>query len=64
MARTYSVPGVTCDHCKNAIESELGGVAGVASAQVDVGAKQVTVEGDAGDDEIRAAIEEAGYEVA
>lgn len=63
MARTYSVPGVTCNHCKNAIESELGGVAGVASARVDVGAKQVTVEGDAADDEIRAAIEEAGYEV-
>ena len=64
MARTYSVPGVTCDHCKNAIESELGGVVGVASAQVNVAAKQVTVEGDATEDDIRAAVEEAGYEIA
>lgn len=62
--RTYSVPGISCDHCKHAIEGELAKVAGVASATVDVAAKTVTVEGDAGDDAIRAAVAEAGYEVA
>ena len=61
--RTYSVPGVSCDHCKSAIEAELDTVAGVASAVVDVAAKTVTVDG--GDDAaIREAIDEAGYDVA
>lgn len=64
MARTYNVPGVTCDHCKTAIETELTGVAGVTSAQVDVATKQVAIEGDASENDIRAAIEEAGYEIA
>jgi copper chaperone CopZ len=64
MARTYRVPGVTCDHCKMAIENELAGVAGVTSASVDVAAKQVAVEGDASEDDIRGAIAEAGYELA
>ncbi len=60
---TYSVPAISCDHCKNAIESEVATVSGVASVNVDVAAKTVTVEG--GDDTaIREAIDEAGYEVA
>ena len=60
---TYSVPGMTCDHCKHAVSSELGAVAGVAGVQVDLEAKLVTVTGDDLDDQqLRAAIEEAGYE--
>ncbi len=61
--RTYSVPGISCDHCKHAIESEVSTVDGVAVVVVDVDAKLVTVSG--GDDAaIRAAIDEAGYDVA
>jgi len=60
---TYSVPGISCDHCKHAIESEVSTVAGVADVVVDVDAKLVTVTG--GDDTaVRAAIDEAGYDVA
>jgi len=60
--RTYSVPGISCDHCKRAIEAEVSTVADVASVEVDVAAKLVTVIG--GDDSgIRAAIDEAGYDV-
>ncbi len=60
---TYHVPDISCDHCKNAIESEVATVSGVDSVIVDVDSKTVTVEG--GDDAaIRAAIDEAGYEVA
>lgn len=64
MERTYSVPGISCDHCKNAIEGEVSNVAGVDSVNVDVAARTVRVAGDASDDDIRAAIDEAGYEVA
>ena len=60
---TYSVPGMTCDHCKHAVTTELSGVEGVASVDVDLGTKIVTVNGDSLDDAaLRAAIEEAGYE--
>ncbi len=61
--RTYAVPGVSCDHCKHAIESEVSTVDGVAVVDVDLEAKLVTVSG--GDDAaIRAAIDEAGYDIA
>jgi len=60
--RTYSVPGISCDHCKRAIEAEVSTVADVASVEVDVAAKAVIVTG--GDDAgIRAAIDDAGYDV-
>jgi copper ion binding protein len=61
--RSYSVPGISCDHCKAAIEREVGRVAGVEHVDVDVAAKRVTVVG-ADDPEIRAAIGEAGYDIA
>ena len=62
---TYSVPGVSCTHCQAAIAQEVEHVAGVSSVQVDLDAKTVVVRGDALDDgAVRAAIDEAGYEVA
>ena len=60
---TYSVPGKSCDHCKQAVKSELGNTAGVESVEVDLATKTVTVRGQGLDDAaLRAAIEEAGYE--
>ena len=64
MERTYSVPGISCDHCKRAIEGEVGSVAGVDTVDVDVESRTVRVVGDAADDAVLAAIDEAGYEVA
>ena len=64
MTKTYNVPGISCGHCKSAIEGEVGELAGVSSVVVDVDAKTVTVEGEASDDDVVAAIDEAGYEVA
>jgi copper chaperone len=62
---TYSVPDMSCDHCKHAVSSELLGVAGVDSVDVDLETKLVTVYGSALDDAaLRAAIDEAGYEAA
>jgi copper chaperone len=60
---TYSVPGMSCEHCKHAVTSELGNTAGVESVDVDLATKIVTVRGQRLDDAaLRAAIEEAGYE--
>jgi copper chaperone len=62
---TYSVPGMTCGHCVNAITSELTAVAGVTEVSVDLTTKLVVVAGtDLQDDAMRAAIEEAGFEPA
>jgi copper chaperone len=59
----YSVPAISCDHCKHAIESEVSKVPGVSAVTVDIAAKTVRVEGDAPDTALRAAIDEAGYDV-
>ena len=62
---TYSVPGVSCAHCRAAITAEVAMVPGVASVDVDLDARRVTVAGAHLDDEaIREAIDEAGYDVA
>jgi copper chaperone CopZ len=61
--RTYSVPGISCGHCKNAIEAELAPLDGVESALVDIDAKTVTVTGEITEADVRAAVDEAGYEV-
>jgi len=66
MMRTYSVPGISCGHCKSAIEGEVGKVTGVDTVVVDVDAKTVAVASsdNVTDNEIRAAIDNAGYDVA
>jgi copper chaperone CopZ len=59
----YTVPGMTCDHCANAVRAELSLVSGVAGVEVDLGTKAVKVSGEGLDDTaLRAAIEDAGYE--
>ena len=62
--RLYSVPGISCGHCKAAIEDQVGKVAGVERVEVDVEAKTVRVEGAASDQAVRGAVDDAGYEVA
>lgn len=62
---SYPVPGVSCGHCRAAITQEVTRVSGVESVDVDLDAKRVTVRGSGLDDAaIRAAIDEAGYDVA
>lgn len=59
----YTVPGMSCDHCTQAVAEELAAVAGVEAVTVDLGTKRVTVVGAGLDDaKLRAAIDEAGYE--
>jgi copper chaperone len=63
--RTYTVTGMTCDHCAGAVSSELSNLAGVTKVDVDLGSGQVLVLSDEplDDDAVRTAVEEAGYEV-
>ena len=62
----YTVVGMTCQHCVNAVTEEVSGVPGVTGVQVDLPTGGLTVTSEAPVDEaaVRAAVEEAGYEVA
>ncbi len=62
---TYTVPDMTCGHCKQAVTQEISAVEGVDAVEVDLDTKLVTVVGNSLDDaKLRAAIDEAGYEAA
>ncbi|MET9780931.1 heavy-metal-associated domain-containing protein [Nocardiopsis alba] len=62
----YTVEGMSCGHCVNSVTEEVTGVSGVTDVKVDLESKKVTVtaEGPIDDAAVRAAIDEAGYEVA
>jgi copper chaperone CopZ len=63
--KTYTVPGMHCGNCEQAVKTELAAVPGVQAVAVDLEGKLVTVEGEELDDRaLRAAIDEGGYEVA
>jgi copper ion binding protein len=63
--KTYTVTGMTCEHCVNAVSGEIGKLDGVAAVAVDLPTGQVTVRGDGfTDEQIRGAVDEAGYELA
>lgn len=63
---TYGVNGMTCGHCVQAVSSEVAQIEGVTDVQVDLPAGQVTVTSNAPleTDDVRAAVDEAGYELA
>jgi copper chaperone CopZ len=63
---TYSVTGMTCAHCAQAVTSELSALPGVADVRVDLGTGAVIVTSAAplAEVDVRAAVDEAGYELA
>jgi copper chaperone len=62
---TYTVPGMTCEHCRASISEEVSAVSGVESVDVDLDTKLVSVRGrDVDSAAVRAAIDEAGYDIA
>lgn len=64
-ARDYLVQGMTCEHCKLSVTEEVVEVDGVERVDVDLATGRITVTGTGfTDDAIKAAVDEAGYEVA
>ncbi|KZM71854.1 heavy-metal-associated domain-containing protein [Nocardia terpenica] len=63
---TYTVTGMTCDHCVSAVQQEIGRIDGVTGVEVDLGTGRVQVESAApiSDAAVTAAVDEAGYQVA
>jgi len=63
---SYTVVGMTCGHCVNAVTEEVSALPGVSTVDVDLESGGLTVSSDAPVDEatVRAAVEEAGYSLA
>ena len=63
---TYSVTGMTCAHCVASVTEEITELHGVRSVVVDLPTGAVTVDSDSALDRVavRAAVEEAGYQLA
>ena len=63
--RDYTVQGMTCTHCVASVREEVSEVAGVEAVDVNLASGHMTVTGNRFDDDaVRAAVVEAGYEVA
>jgi copper chaperone CopZ len=64
--QTYTVTGMTCGHCVSSVTEELRELAGVQDVSVVLETGAVTVVSSDGIDEsaVKAAVEEAGYQLA
>ena len=62
---SYTVTGMTCGHCVTAVTEEVTQLPGVTGVEVDLATGGLTVTSEQPVDEtaVRAAVEEAGYEV-
>jgi Cu+-exporting ATPase len=64
METVIFVNGMLCPHCQAHVEKACKSVPGVTDAVVDLKAKNVTVTGNADVAALKAAIIDAGYEIA
>ena len=65
--KTLNVPDMSCGHCKAAVEGELEALPGIEKANADVATGTVEVyydESKVGTEDLKSAIEKAGYAVA
>lgn len=64
--RTYTVTGMTCQHCVLSVREEIEEIAAVSAVDVDLetGTVAVTAPETVTTEQIRAAVEEAGYQLA
>jgi copper chaperone CopZ len=62
---TYTVTGMTCEHCVRSVTEEVSELPGVRDVQVDLASGQLTVTSEPalGEPAVRTAVEEAGYQL-
>ncbi|MDW5330167.1 copper ion binding protein [Plantactinospora sp. KLBMP9567] len=65
ITQSYQVKGMTCSHCVSAVSTEVGAIPGVTEVSVDLasGAVTVTSNDPVDQEQLRAAVDEAGYEL-
>ena len=57
----YTVEGMACSHCEAAVCRAVEEIPGVESAKASASGKKLTIKGTAAEEDIRAAVEKAGY---
>ena len=61
---TYTVAGMTCGHCVQSVTEEVSSVPGVDEVAVTLESGALVVRGESvSPDAVRAAVDEAGYQV-
>jgi copper chaperone CopZ len=60
---TIKVEGMKCQHCAGSTKKALEGIDGISNAEVNLDAGEVTFEGSAEMEAIRAAVSKAGFRV-
>lgn len=62
----YNVTGMSCQHCVDSVTAEVGKLAGVEQVDVDLtaGVVAVTSTTEPAIDDVRAAVDEAGFDLA
>ena len=65
MQTKLNVEGMSCAHCENAVKKAVSAINGVTAVEVDLAGKTVTVSHgeNVKADDIKAKIEEEGYEI-
>ena len=65
-AQTWTVTGMTCGHCVSSVTEEVSELPGVSDVAVELetGRLTLTADRELATDEVRAAVEEAGYSLA
>ena len=63
MQTTALISGMTCAHCVRAVFTSLAGVPGIERADVTIGKAVIEHDGTVTSEQIRAAVQVAGYEV-
>ncbi|MET8611795.1 MULTISPECIES: heavy-metal-associated domain-containing protein [Streptomyces] len=62
----YKVTGMSCGHCEGSVSGEISQIPGVTSVKAVASSGEVTVVSEAplDDEAVRAAVDEAGFELA
>ena len=62
---TYTVSGMTCGHCVSSVTEEVTKIPGVTDVKVDLASGAVTITSETAVEEaaVKAAVDEAGYEL-
>lgn len=63
MTKEYKIKGMNCPHCQKSVENAIASQPGVDAVSVNLRTGIATVEGDPVDEDIRKAVEAAGFDI-
>ena len=61
--KTFLIEGMTCNHCVANVKNALSEITGVENVKINLEQKNAVVDGDYNAEDVKIAIEKAGYKV-